>query len=107
MVKDKLNLKHREENEGETIDLTPVVKFFGGSSATWLFTEYDPEEEIFFGLCDPGLGFPEVGYVSKEELFNVKFPPFGLGLERDRHFKAKKTLSKYSEEARELRYIKS
>ena len=43
------------------IDFKPVVKFFGGSSCTWLITEYDKENELFFGLCDLGAGFPELG----------------------------------------------
>jgi hypothetical protein len=82
------------------IDFMPVVKLFtpwGG--ATWLLTELDPEDaDIAFGLCDLGMGFPELGAVSIAELESVR-GPFGLRVERDRHFEASKTLSAYAEEA--------
>jgi hypothetical protein len=47
------------------LDFEPVVKLFtpdGG--ATWLLTELDPNGGLAFGLCDLGLGCPELGYVS-------------------------------------------
>jgi hypothetical protein len=79
----------------------PVVKFFGGGACTWLISE--KEGDILFGLCDLGLGCAELGYVSLSELESLKFPPFGLGVERDSWFEADKTLSEYADEARELR----
>lgn len=85
---------------GESEDFKPVVKLFGGGACTWLLTELEPETGIAFGLCDLGMGFPELGDVSLDELESVKFPPFGLGVERDRHFEADKTLSEYSNLAR-------
>ena len=78
------------------IDFKPVVKFFGGGAFTWLITEYDEENELFFGLCDLGQGFPELGSVSREELESVRFPPFGLPVERDLYWTAKGTLSEYT-----------
>ena len=39
-----------------------------------------------FGLCD--LGFPELGYVSLNELQGVR-GPLGLGIERDLHWTTK------------------
>jgi hypothetical protein len=34
-------------------DPKPVVKLFTpDANCTWLFTEYDPREKTFFGLCD-------------------------------------------------------
>lgn len=102
------NKKLSEESEGERChDFKPEVKFFGGGACTWLFTEYDPEEGTFFGLCDLGQGFPELGYVSREELESVRFPPFGLPIERDRYFTADKTLQEYTDDAREKRRIDS
>jgi len=98
------NFKRNQKASGQ-LNLKPVVKFFGGSSATWLITELDPENQTFFGLCDPGLGFPELGSVSVRELFEVRFPPFGLPVERDRHFKASKSLSEYAKEAHQKRFI--
>ncbi|MDN3277845.1 DUF2958 domain-containing protein [Frankia sp. RB7] len=86
----------------ETIDFKPAVKlFFPWGAATWLLTELDPENpDIAFGLCDLGMGTPELGYVSLEEIESVRFR--GLGIERDLHFVADKTLSAYADEARRL-----
>ena len=67
----------------------PVVKLFNpAGAATWLITEMDSENnDILFGLCDLGMGFPELGYVSLKELESVKVFA-GLGIERDIHFDA-------------------
>lgn len=82
-------------------DFRPIVKFFypwGG--ATWLLTELDPDEpDIAFGLCDLGLGTPELGKVRLSELATLRGPG-GLHVERDRRFRAVKTLSAYAAEAR-------
>ena len=82
-------------------DRCPVVKFFdpcGG--ATWLITQMDPDEpDILFGLCDLGLGFPELGSVRLSELEGVE-GPLGLGIERDLYFEARYPLSVYAEAAR-------
>ena len=79
----------------------PVVKFFDPcGAATWLITECDPEEPgRLFGLCDLGMGYPELGYVSLYELQTTK-GKMGLPMERDLHFTAKKALSEYADEAR-------
>ena len=98
----KLRANHQRNAalNGETIDLEPVVKFFNPvGAATWLISELD-DDGIAFGLCDLGFGSPELGYVSVDELAVVKVG-FGLGIERDRHFTAKKTLGEYAAEARE------
>ncbi len=66
-----------------------IVKFFNPAGAgTWYATEYDPEERKFFGFVD-GLGFPEWGYFSLDELEQVDCG-FGLGIERDILFKPTK-----------------
>jgi hypothetical protein len=65
-----------------------------------LLTELDPEDpEIAFGLCDLGMGSPEIGRVSLAELGTV-CGPMGLRIERDIYFEPIKTLSAYMEEAR-------
>lgn len=97
--------KLRANGAGPELDHKPVVKFFGGSSCTWLFTELSDDGDTLFGLCDLGAGFPELGYASLRELRNVSFPPFGLGIERDLHWTAKHTLSEYADDARALRRI--
>jgi Protein of unknown function (DUF2958) len=66
------------------------------AQCTWLLTELD---DIAFGLCDLGMGSPELGYVSMHELRDLR-GPLGLPIERDMHFDADKTLSAYAEEAR-------
>lgn len=84
-VKKKLPALYAMENES---DPQVVVKFFNPcGAATWYITEGSPEGDdfVFFGLCDLGMGFPELGYVSLSELESVKLP-FGLGIERDLHW---------------------
>lgn len=77
-------------------DHLPVVKFFDPTGAgTWLITEMMPDEpDILFGLCDLGLGCPELGYVSLSELESVK-GRLGLGIERDLYFRPRYPLSVY------------
>jgi hypothetical protein len=53
------------------------------------------DDDTMYGLCDLGMGYPELGYVSLSELQSLKFPPFNLGVERDLHFKADKTIGEY------------
>lgn len=83
------------------IDFLPVVKLFTPDAAcTWLLTELDPDDtDRAFGLCDLGLGFPELGSVSLRELSTLR-GRLGLPVERDRHFMARNTLSVYAEAAR-------
>lgn len=83
------------------IDFIPVVKLFTpDAAAIWLLTEIDPDDpDRAFGLCDLGLGFPELGYVSLAELASVR-GPLGLAVERDQLFVPQKTLSAYADEAR-------
>ena len=56
------------------IDFYPVVKLFTpDAAATWLLTEIYPDgTHIAFGLCDLGLGFPELGDVSLAELSTLR-----------------------------------
>ncbi len=85
----------------EAFDAKPVVKLFGGGACTWLLSELDPSEpDRAFGLCDLGQGSPEMGSVLLSELEALKFPPFNLGVERDRHFTADRTLASYAALAR-------
>ena len=92
----------RIEAGEDTIDFEPVVKLFtpdGG--ATWLLSETDPEDpDIAFGLCDLGLGYPELGSVRLSVLMAHR-GRLGLPIERDLHFKANAPLSTYAERARE------
>ncbi|WP_298429873.1 DUF2958 domain-containing protein [Ottowia sp.] len=91
----------RASLENPDFDPAPVVKLFtpdGG--ATWLLTEIDPDDhDHAFGLCDLGLGKPEMGWVSLNELASVR-GGLGLPIERDLFFQAKKRLSVYARDAR-------
>jgi len=64
----------RIEDDGNTHDFEPVVKLFmPDGAATWLLTETDPEDpDIAFGLCDLGMGCPELGTVRLSELESVR-----------------------------------
>ena len=83
------------------IDFPPVVKrFTPDAAATWLLTELDPEDRnLAFGLCDLGLGYPELGSVSLPEIAALR-GRLNLPVERDRFFKATYPLSVYAHAAR-------
>lgn len=89
------------DNPEVDIDFFPVVKLFTpDAGCTWLLTEIDPEDtDRAFGLCDLGLGYPELGYVSVSELESVR-GRLGLPVERDMHFVTSKSLSAWATEAR-------
>ena len=103
---DRLLKNGQKHSTGEDVDFKPVVKLFTpDAGATWLLTEIDPEyPDQAFGLCDLGLGFPELGYVSMTEIRGVR-GRLGLPVERDMYFKADKTLSEYSAIAHENQRI--
>ena len=83
------------------------MKLFTPDAGAWLLTEIDPEDpDIAFGLCDLGLGFPELGNVSLSEISAVR-GKLGLPVERDLYFTAKKKLSAYADEARCLGCIRA
>ena len=89
----------------EETDHLPVVKYFDPcGAATWIITELMPaqgegaEPDMLFGLCDLGMGCPELGYVSLAELRGVT-GRLGLGIERDLYFRARYPLSVYAHAA--------
>ena len=78
----------------------PYLKLFSPiGSATWLISEYDKSTGLLFGLCDLGMGFPELGYVSLLEIQETTFP-LGMKIERDMYFSPSMTLSEYADQAR-------
>lgn len=93
------NAKARKQ-DGGPFGPHPVVKLFTpDGAAIWLLTEVDPDDpDLAFGLCDLGLGYPELGYVSLSELAGVR-GRLGLPVERDLCFRANKPLSAYLEAA--------
>jgi Protein of unknown function (DUF2958) len=88
------------------IDFEPVVKIFSPDrNATWVLTELDPNgEHLAFGLCDLGLGDPELGYVSLHELAAAR-GPLGRPPERDLDIAPTRAIAAYAEVGREHRRI--
>lgn len=68
--------------DGETGDLPAVKLFTPDAGATWILWEFDEEDGMAFGLCDLGLGFPEMGSVSIDEIAAVR-GNLGLPVERE------------------------
>ena len=65
------------------------VKLFNPSGpGTWYISEIrkTPEYTEAFGVADLGYGTPEMGYFSIDEITKLSFPPFMLGVERDKWF---------------------
>ncbi|MGH9808938.1 MAG: DUF2958 domain-containing protein, partial [Terriglobia bacterium] len=87
-------------------DHFPVVKLFDPcGAATWLISAIEPDDEdILFGLCDLGLGFPELGSVRLSELESIR-RPFDLRIERDLYFEGKYPLLVYAEAAMQAEAI--
>lgn len=97
----------RSANGFDGSGLNPVVKLFNPTGAgTWLISEIAEDGDTMFGLCDLGHGTPELGYVSLKELTQFR-GRFGLGIERDMHFKANKSIADYAVEAETLGRIKA
>lgn len=105
-IRDKLlkNAKLQDTRDGgDDFDFLPVVKLFTpDAGCTWLFSEarVEGDDLILFGLCDVGLGTPELGYASFNEIKALR-GKLGLPVERDMWFDAKLTLSEYADKARE------
>lgn len=95
----RAKLMRNAQAQDGTRDFVPVVKLFtpwGG--ATWLLSELD-EHGVAFGLCDLGLGSPELGYVAIDDIEAIR-GPFGLRVERERYTTLDKPLTEYADEAR-------
>ena len=82
MNKALIALPKMYSTDGSKVD-RPAVYLFGGSDAAWILWEYSSDTQLAFGLCDLGLGFPELGSVWIPELKEIRFPPFGLRVEMD------------------------
>ncbi|KQO86654.1 transposase [Methylobacterium sp. Leaf90] len=98
--REQLLANGRRTARGDEINPPPVVKLFmPDGPGTWLLTELDPMEPTrAFGLCDLGLGSPELGYVCLLEVAALR-GRLRLPVERDLHFCADRSLSAYAAEA--------
>lgn len=92
--------------EDSDLDLKPVVKLFtADAQMTWLLVSIDATNpDLAFGLCDLGIGMPEIGYVSLAELKSTR-GVLGLPIERDMFFEAEHTLSEYAKQADKRGYV--
>lgn len=87
-------------------DFKPPCKLFNPmGSQTWLISECD-HDGLAFGLADLGFGEAELGYISLDELAELRLPG-GLQIEEDLYFKPTQTLTQYADEARRLGHIKA
>ena len=67
-----------------------LVKYFGGCAATWLVYEGEKQNDgdwLFFGNVTLDGNEWELGYFTLSQLKQLRFPPFGLPIERDLYFK--------------------
>lgn len=96
-IHEQLLANGRRTTHGEEIDPPPVLRLLmPDRPSTWLLTELDPSEPTrAFGLCDPGLGSPELGYVCLLELAALR-GCLRLPVERDLNFRADRRLSSYA-----------
>ena len=85
----------------------PVVSLrILGTDMHWLLSELNPDfPNIAFGLCDLGLGFPEIGYVDLDELEQAMLRRKGCIFVTDPKFKATKSLLDYASDARDVGFI--
>lgn len=92
----------------DSLKRRPVVKLFTpDAQATWLLFSVSPDApDIAFGLCDLGMGFPELGSVSLAELSTLR-GPLGLPVERDRYCTLNLSLGDYADRASTLRRIET
>lgn len=97
-MRDRLIDNGRIAEVQDGFDPFPVVKLFTPDAcATWLISEAYPDGEDLrlFGLCDLGLGSPELGYAMLSEIEDAR-GKLGLPVERDLYFKAEHRLSTYA-----------
>tara|TARA_Y100000114_G_scaffold81654_1_gene75308 strand:- start:1692 stop:2015 length:324 start_codon:yes stop_codon:yes gene_type:complete len=82
--------KKKLNSNSKKHDGIAYVKLFNPSGGqTWYISETENHEDtlIGYGLADLGLGFPEIGTFNLDEITEMKYPPFGLKVERDKWFK--------------------
>lgn len=106
--RDRMLANGNRKEEDCQFDPEPVVKLFTpDANATWLLAELDPDDpDLAFGLCDLGLGCPELGSVRISEIEAVR-GKLGLPTERDLYFTPDKTLSAYAEQARHDGFVRA
>ncbi|MBN8713840.1 MAG: DUF2958 domain-containing protein [Xanthomonadales bacterium] len=90
----------------QDFDPLPVVKLFTPDAhATWLLAALDPADgDTAWGLCDLGIGMPELGTIRLSDLAAI-VGPLNRPVLRDQYFQPMRTLSEYTRLARLNRSI--
>lgn len=85
----------------EPEDEVPLVLLFTpDAGCRWLLSHINPVDyDLAYGVCDMGMGWPELDYVSFSELVCLR-GELGLPVQRHPYFGPDKTNSRYLEEAR-------
>lgn len=72
-----------------------VRLFTPDAHATWLLAALDPEDgDTGWGVCDVGIGMPELGTIKLSDLASI-VGPRKQPVMRDRYFQALRPLSEY------------
>ena len=81
---------------GRAIDPLPAVRLFTPDAhATWLLAALDPADgDTAWGVCDVGIGMPELGTIKLSDLISI-VGPRKQPVMRDRFFQAVRPLSEY------------
>lgn len=77
-----VDLPEMYSTEDKTGDVKAIKLFTPDAGATWILWEYSTKYNECFGMCDLGLGFPELGTVNVGELNQLR-GKFGLPVEMD------------------------
>jgi len=80
----------------QRFDPLPVVRLFTPDAhATWLLAALDPADgDTAWGLCDVGIGMPELGTIKLSDLATIVGPQ-QMPVRRDLHFHAVRPMSEY------------
>lgn len=95
LTKEIINEFKKVGSQEQVEDPIVIARFFNPAGiGTWYATEFDEDEQMFFGYVSLfGDHNDEWGYFSLEELQNFR-GRFNLGIERDLHSKPRK-ISEY------------
>ena len=86
-------------------DPQPVAHLYlPGSNHQWLLTDLHTHDDVAFGLCDLGAGFPELGYVDLREVLAAT-ASVNAELRCNLAFRPVAPLSEYAEQARRAQRI--
>ena len=89
---EKKLISNYEKFKYDSYNERPVVKLFLPEGSSYmLLTEYNPEDDLAFGLSY--IHCKEIGLVDMREVRAIRSPMFQLPMERDRYYKTKKTLN--------------